>query len=381
MGFFYFMNGTTEKFRNRFQELIAPTDIQINGTRPWDIQVRDDRFYPRFWAGGTLAFGESYMDNWWSCGQLDELIHRILKAGIEDKIRNSPKYWWDSLRARLKNPQSGNGARQVVEIHYDLDNELYQKMLDQRMLYTCAYWEGAQTLEEAQEKKLDLICRKIGLEPGMAVLDLGCGWGGFAKFAAEKYRAHVTGVNLSKEQIELGQERCRGLPVELKFMDYREVEGRFDRVISIGIMEHVGSKNYKTYMDVVDRCLTPDGIAFIHTIGNNKSYSDVDPWFKKYIFPNSLIPALSQLSRAMEGRFVLEDLHNIGPHYDRTLTAWNDRFQRYWPELKERYSERFKRMWEYYLLASAGAFRARNLQVWQMVLTRIGRPRPPCRYS
>jgi cyclopropane-fatty-acyl-phospholipid synthase len=368
-----------DSHRNRFQELIAAGDIQINGARPWDIQIHDDRFYQRFWAGGSLALGESYMEGWWSCGQLDEFFHRVLMAGVEEKIRKSPKLWAGVIGAKLQNPQSVDGALQVVEQHYNLDNELYKGMLDKRMVYTCAYWQDAHTLEEAQEKKLELVCKKIGLESGMKVLDLGCGWGSFAKFAAEKYGAHVVGVNLSKEQLALGQELCRELPVELRLQDYREVKGRFDRVVSIGIMEHVGPKNYRDYMEVVDRCLTPDGIAFIHTIGNNRTFLNTDPWFEKYIFPNGSIPSLAQLSRAMEGRFVMEDLHNIGPHYDRTLMAWNDRFQDAWPRLKARYSDTFKRMWEYYLLASAGAFRARNLQVWQIVMTRVGTKQPQCR--
>jgi cyclopropane-fatty-acyl-phospholipid synthase len=369
------------KYQDQAQKLFSLGDVRIDGNRPWDIQVTDDRFYPRILAEGSLGLGESYMDAWWSCERLDEFFHRIIRAGSEHWIRKSAKFWWIVLNAIFQNRQSRDRVEKVVHLHYDLDNELYQKMLDQRMAYTCAYWEGANTLEEAQEKKLDLVCRKIGLQPGMKVLDLGCGWGSFAKFAAEKYCAQVVGVNLSKEQIALGQELCRGLPVELRTQDYREVEGKFDRVVSIGIMEHIGHKNHKTYMDVVDRCLAPDGIAFIHTIGNNKPYVHTDPWFHKYIFPNAVIPCLSQISRAMEGRFVVEDLHNIGPHYDRTLMAWNERFQTAWPELKKRYSDRFKRMWEYYLLCSAGSFRARNIQLWQIVMTRVGTPQPPCRFS
>jgi cyclopropane-fatty-acyl-phospholipid synthase len=254
-------------------------------------------------------------------------------------------------------------------------------MLDRRMLYTCAYWEGARNLEEAQENKLDLVCRKICLKKGMRVLDLGCGWGSFAKFAAEKYGVHVVGLNISREQIALAKKLCKGLPVEFRVKDYREADGKFDRVVSIGLMEHVGHKNHRSYMDVVDRCLKNDGVAFIHTIGNNQSYTDGDPWFQKHIFPNFVIPSLSQIFQAMEGKFIAEDLQNIGPHYDLTLIEWNRRFQKAWPRLKSKFSKRFKRMWEYYLLSSAGAFRARELQLWQIVMTRPGTAQPACRYS
>jgi len=248
------------------------------------------------------------------------------------------------------------------------------------MNYTCAYWkEGVTTLDEAQEAKLELVCQKIGLEPGMHVLDIGCGWGCFAKYAAEKYGVRVTGVTVSKEQVKLGMEMCKGLPVELKLQDYRDVTGVYDRVISIGVMEHVGYKNYRTYMEVADRTLKDDGIAFIHTIGGNISSTKANAWTTKYIFPNGMLPSIAQLSKAMEGIFVIEDLHNIGPHYDKTLMAWHANFEAAWPELKKKYDERFYRMWRYYLLSSAGGFRARQSQLWQFVMTRPGTPQPNCR--
>ena len=272
-------------------------------------------------------------------------------------------------------------AFEVGERHYDLGNDLYQAMLDKRMNYTCGYWKDAATLDEAQEAKLDLVCRKIGLQPGMRVLELGCGWGSFAKYAAEKYGAEVLGVTVSKEQVALGMEQCQGLPVELRLQDYREVEGTYDAVISIGVMEHVGYKNYRTYMQVVDRCLKEDGIAFVHTIGGNRSATSSDPWTNKYIFPNGMLPSIAQLGAAMEGLFVMEDWHNFGPHYDRTLMAWHANFEAAWPELKANYDERFYRMWRYYLLSCAGGFRSRNNQLWQIVMTRTGTPQPDCRVS
>ena len=265
--------------------------------------------------------------------------------------------------------------------HYDLGNDLYQRMLDKRLVYTCGYWKNADNLDDAQEAKLDLVCRKIGAKPGMKILELGCGWGSFAKFAAEKYGASVLGVTVSKEQVALGMELCKGLPVELRLQDYREVQGTFDAVISIGVMEHVGHKNYSTYMEVVNRCLKEDGIGFVHTIGGNKSITNGEPWTDKYIFPNGMLPSIAQLGTAMERHFVMEDWHNFGPYYDPTLMAWHANFEAAWPDLKEKYGDTFYRMWRYYLLSSAGGFRSRNQQLWQIVFTRLGTPQPDVRFS
>ena len=264
--------------------------------------------------------------------------------------------------------------------HYDPGNDLYTAMLDKRMAYTCGYWKTATNLDDAQEEKLDLVCRKIGARPGMRILELGCGWGSFAKYAAEKYGVSVLGLTVSKEQVALGMELCRGLPVELRLQDYRDATGEFDAVISIGVMEHVGYKNYRTYMEVVDRCLKPDGIAFVHTIGNNKTLTSGEPFNDKYIFPNGVLPSISKLSAAMEGLFVVEDWHNFGPYYDPTLLAWEGNFKAAWPDLKAKYSDTFYRMWRYYLLSSAGGFRSRLTQLWQVVFTRQGTPQPDCRF-
>jgi cyclopropane-fatty-acyl-phospholipid synthase len=174
---------------------------------------------------------------------------------------------------------------------------------------------------------------------------------------------------------------CEDLPVELRLQDYRLVEGKFDRVISIGIMEHVGYKNYSTYMQVVDRCLKEGGVAFIHTIGGNRSVSSSDDWMNKYIFPNGMLPSIAQLGKAMEGKFIMEDWHNFGPFYDKTLMAWHTNFEKAWPELSSKYGERFHRMWRYYLLSCAGGFRSRRMQLWQIVMTRIGTPQPDCRLN
>ena len=370
-----------EKSETIIRDLLNLVGIEVNGKNPWDLQVHDQRFYDRVLRGSSLGLGESYVEGWWESDSIDEFVSRALKADLDKKVKGDWKIALFVLRSRLINLQAPSRAFEVGEHHYDLGNDLYCAMLDRRLNYTCGYWKNAATLDEAQEAKLDLVCRKIGMKPGMSVLELGCGWGSFAKFAAEKYGARVLGVTVSKEQVALGMELCRGLPVELRLQDYREVQGKFDAVISIGVMEHVGYKNYRTYMQVVDRCLKDDGIAFIHTIGGNESTTIGETWSEKYIFPNSMLPSISQLGAAMENIFVMEDWHNIGPHYDKTLMAWHANFVAAWPGLKQKYGDRFYRMWRYYLLTSAGAFRSRNQQLWQIVLTRQGTPQPDCRFS
>ncbi|HEX9030167.1 MAG TPA: cyclopropane fatty acyl phospholipid synthase [Anaerolineales bacterium] len=363
------------------RDLLGTAGIEVNGRNPWDIQVHDPRFYDRVLREVQLGLGESYMDGWWDCESIDEFVTRALKANLEEIIKGSWKLKINIARAKFLNLQSRRKAFEVGEQHYDLGNDLYCAMLDKRLNYTCAYWKNASNLDEAQEAKLEMVCQKIGLKPGMHVLELGCGFGAFAKYAAERYGAEVLGLTVSKEQVALGTQLCKGLPVELRLQDYREVNGLYDAVVSIGIMEHVGYKNYRTYMQVASRCLKAGGTAFVHTIGGNKSSVIGDDFTTRYIFPNGMIPSITQLGKAMEGLFVMEDWHNIGPNYDPTLMAWHANFENAWPELKHQYDERFHRMWRYYLLSSAGGFRSRFEQLWQIVMTHPGTRQPDCRVS
>ena len=353
--------------------------ITINGDKPYDIKIRNDSFYQRLLADGALGLGESYMDKWWECDSVDELINKALRSRLSDYLKQNWELFWHYLKARILNLQAKSRAFQVGEIHYDLGNDLFKAMLDKKMIYTCGYWKTADNLDDAQVAKLELICRKIGLKPKMTLLDIGCGFGGFARYAAEEYGAHVTGITVSKQQARLAWDRCAGLPVEIRLEDYRQTTGRFDRVISVGTFEHMGYKNYRTYMQKVHDLLADDGIAFLHTIGGNQSKTTVNPWTTKYIFPNGMIPSISQIGKAMEGLFVMEDWHNFGEDYDKTIIAWHANIKKRWSELKNSYGERFCRMWEYYLLSSAGAFRSRTLQLWQIVMTKTGMPQPDCR--
>ena len=357
------------------EDLLARADIKINGSRPWDMQVHDDRLYDRVLGYGTLGFGEGYMDGWWDAEAIDQLICRILKFDLRSNLRVDFATIVTMARSRLLNLQRRK-VYEVGEKHYDIGNELYSAMLDKRMIYSCGYWKDAQNLDAAQEAKLDLICRKAGLKDGMRVLAIGSGWGGFLRFAAERYGVEGVGLTISKEQADYANANRGNLPVETRLQDYLSMDGKFDRIISVGMFEHVGVKNYRAYMEKVADLLNPDGLFVLHTIGGGLSQTHGDPWADKYIFPNGMLPSPLQLGKAIEGLFVMEDWHNFGAYYDPTLMAWLANFEAAWPELSSayggKYDERFHRMWRYYLASFAGAFRARIIQLWQVVLSPNG---------
>jgi cyclopropane-fatty-acyl-phospholipid synthase len=352
------------------EDLLALADVRINGPRPWDIQVRNPRLYRRVLAQWSLGLGEAYMDGDWDCEQLDELFHRLLRANLADRAsgRARLRLTWEALRHGALNLQSRRRAFEVGQRHYDAGNDVFECMLDSRMVYSCAYWQHAADLEQAQLDKLDMICRKLQLQPGQTLLDIGCGWGALARHAAERYGVQVTGITVSAQQLALARERCAGLPVRLALQDYRELDGRYDAVVSVGMFEHVGPKNYAVYFDTVRRVLDPGGLFLLHTIGVDATCPYTDPWIDRYIFPNGKLPSAVELTRALEGRLLIEDWHNFGPDYDRTLMAWHANFERAWPALSGRYPPRFQRMYRYYLLSCAGFFRSRQGQLWQLVL-------------
>jgi len=361
-----------KRYKVLVEKLLNYAGIEINGKNPWDIQVHDERFYKRSITEVELGFGESYMDGWWDCEKLDEMAFKIVRADLQQKVKHNYKVSLQLAGFWLINMQTRKRAVESVRRHYDLGNELFRNMLDKRMNYSSAYWKDAETLDEAQENKLDLICKKLYLEPGMRVLDIGCGWGAFGKFAAEKYGVEVVGLTLSKEQVKLGKQLCEGLPVEFRLMDYRTLNEKFDRIVSVGMVEHVGYKNYREYFRIANRCLKDDGLFLLHTIGEIRSLKSIDAWTHKYIFPNGMLPSIAQLSKAAEGLFVIEDLHNFGVDYGKTLMVWYKNFKNNWDKIKNNFDERFFRMWKYFLLPSAGSFRARHNQLWQIVLSKNG---------
>ncbi|MBD9477602.1 cyclopropane fatty acyl phospholipid synthase [Pseudoxanthomonas sp. PXM02] len=359
------------RFERRISDLLAEADVRIGGDRPWDIQVHDPRFHARVLGQGSLGLGESYMDGWWDAVSLDGLLFRLLAARVDERVHGAGELF-DALRARLTNLQSPRRSGEVGRRHYDLGNDLYAAMLGRRLVYSCAYWRDAADLDAAQEAKLDLVCRKLQLRPGMRVLDIGCGWGEALKFAVEHYGVSGVGITISKEQAGYARRLCDGLPVEVRLQDYRELDEPFDAAFSLGMFEHVGVKNYAAYFDVVRRCLPPEGLFLLHTIGGGRSVQRTDPWIARYIFPNSMLPSTAQIAQAIEGRFVLEDWHNFGADYDLTLQAWRSNVESAWDVLDPRYDERFRRMWRFYLSASMATFRSRRSQLWQLVLSPRG---------
>ncbi len=368
--------------RDRVVSLLREADIEVGGHRPWDLHVHDDRLFDRVFGGGSLAVGEAYMDGWWDAERLDECFVRVHRARLDRRLRTLPMLA-QMLVSRLFNAQSRSRSRRVAEQHYDLSTPLYEAMLGPTMQYTCAYYGPAGetcSLDEAQQAKLELVARKLHLEPGMTVLELGGGFGELARHLAAEHGCRVVSYNISREQVAFGRARCGDLPVEFRLADYRDAtddDTLYDRVISVGLMEHVGPDNYRGFFELAASRLAPGGLALVHTIGGRISKRATDPWIAKYIFPGGVIPSARQLTAAMEGLFVLEDWHNFGPDYDRTLMAWEANFLAAWPELRGdgNFDERFYRMWRYYLNSCAGAFRARTLNLWQLVLSRGDVPR------
>ncbi len=363
---------SSNKFEKTVREIFALAGIEINGSNPWDIQVHNKEFYKRALAKVELGIGESYMDGWWDCAQIDEMICKVIRAKLDEKAKRNFSITYHILLAKIINLQSYKRAFNIGEKHYDLGNDLFQNMLDKRMNYSCAYWENADSLDEAQENKLELICRKLNLKPGMRVLDIGCGWGAFGKYAVEKYDVTIVGITVSKEQVALGKQLCKGLPIEFRLQDYRDLNEKFDHIVSVGMIEHVGYKNYRTYFEVANKCLNDNGLFLLHTIGNKISEKAADAWMNKYIFPDGMLPSIAQLGKAIENLFIMEDWHNFGADYDKTLMSWFNNINSNRDKLKDKYSDRFYRMWKYYLLFLAGTFRARRNQLWQIVLSKNG---------
>jgi len=353
-------------------KLLSEAGIAFNGSSPWDIQVLHEDVYQQILSKGSLGLGESYIDGLWDAHSLDELFTRLIGFNIDKKVIGLARLrlWLEVFRHKFSNLQSAKRAFQVGEQHYDTGNDVFEAMLDPTMSYSCGYWQHASTLEQAQLDKLDMICRKLDLREGERVLEIGCGWGGLAAYAAENFGVEVVGITVSKQQQQLARQRCVGLPVTIELMDYRDLQGEYDKIVSVGMFEHVGTKNYVTYFDNAYRLLKQDGLFLLHTIGNHCTTKSVDPWIDKYIFPNGKLPSAREVTKVIENKFIIEDWHNFGQDYDKTLMAWMDNFDNAWPELKLSYDDRFYRMWKYYLLSCAGYFRCRKGQLWQLVLSK-----------
>ncbi len=365
----------------RISKLLEPADIRLvdprdPNARPWDVRIHNPNVYSKVLGYGSVGAGESYMSGDWDADDLPELFFRAIRFGVFDKIKYAGMLGY-ALQARLSNMQSGRRAFQVGESHYDLGNDFYKAWLDPWMMYTCGYTgHGAKTLDQAQEDKLQLSCEKLQLRPGQKLLEIGCGWGGFLKYAAERYGVSCVGITISREQADYAREWCKGLPVEIRVQDYRETTGSFDKIVSMGMLEHVGFKNYPTYMCKARSLIKDDGLFLLHCIGSRNTVWTGDAWFHKYIFRNGMLPSVAQLGKAMNNLFIMEDWHNFGADYPMTLRGWRENFVRVWPQLEAEYGHRaggmFYRMWIYYLASMEGAFRARQNQLWQMVFSPRG---------
>ncbi len=354
------------------ESFLDGTGIAINGNNPYDPKIHNENFYGRVLRHGSLGLGESYVDGWWDCDNLDQFFDKILRINIDSRATHN----WNVVSGFILNSMLNAGKKskafEIGKKHYDIGNDLYQAMLDKRLTYTCGYWKNAKNLDEAQEAKLDLVCRKIGLQHGQKILDIGSGWGSFIGYAAQKYGANALGITVSKEQKALADKLYQSLAVETRLQDNRDLSGKFSHVVSLGMFEHVGYKNYRTFMKIVFKVLEDNGLFLLHTIGSNFSQKEIDPWIAKYIFPNSMLPSVAQIGKSIEGLFVIEDWHNFGVDYDKTLMAWHENFENNWNKITSNYDEKFHRMWKYYLLSCAGAFRARKVQLWQIVLSKKG---------
>ena len=350
--------------------------IVVNGSNPWDIQVFDSRTFDLILTKWSLGLGEGYMHGYWDCHDLEEFLYRLLKDDHNERVHGIAKLSliYEILRAKVMNLQKKSRAFMVGESHYDVGQDIFSAMLDKDMNYSCGYWQYAQDLDKAQLDKMELICQKLKLDPGDHLLEIGCGWGGFARYAAQNYGVKVLGITISKEQFLIAKGRCQNIDVEIRLCDYRDLDGEFDKIVSIGMFEHVGEKNYEEYFGVASRLLKDDGIFLLHTIGSDVTTLRTDPWIEKYIFPNGKIPSVSEIGAAIEGRLILEDLHNLGPDYEVTLLAWHEKFIESWPKYADKYGPVFYRMWRYYLLGCAAYFKSKQGQLWQMVYTKRSFP-------
>lgn len=367
-----------EAAEETLQNILDIAGIKLNGQSPWDVHVLDNRALTMVLSQGSIGLGESYMKHWWDCDALDQFSYKVFRADLDVRIQANLRTLFLVLKSRLVNLQHAFFAKKVAHRHYNIGNELYTRMLGQSMAYSCGYWNNAVNLDDAQFAKYDLTCKKLQLNRGDKVLDIGCGWGGLAAHAALHYGCEVIALSNSRPQIEYARQHFGNLSIKFYKTDYRNVRDynetgtKFDKIVSIGFFEHVGYKNYQRFFKLVDEQLKDSGLFLLHTIGNNQTYFSTDPWINKYIFPHGMLPSMKQISTAVEKYFLMEDLHNFGPDYDKTLMAWHKNFVASWEEIKNSFDQTFYYMWRYYLLMCAGLFRARKAQLWQIVFSKPG---------
>jgi cyclopropane-fatty-acyl-phospholipid synthase len=364
-------------YKKAVERILSTVDVRIGGSRPFDMQVHSDLFYKRVLLEGSVGLGESYMDGLWDCADLEELVFRFVESGIERRFRLLPGFVTMNALGHLVNRQPRSLGERTSR-HYNTDNDLFASFLGKYKNYSCAFYEEGDDLDTAQLKKMDLICDELCLRPGENVLDIGGGWGEIAKHMASR-GCRITSINIADEQMRAAREHCKGASVDVVKCDYRDVAGTFDKIAIIAMMSHVGHKNHRPLFETVHRHLAPDGLVFVDTVGSAVSLQNGNPWIDKYIFPGIVFPSIQQISRAVEGLFVIEAVRNFGASYVKTLRAWNANLRRAWPRLSHRHDERTRRMFEFFFLTVAGFFRARDFQNWYVVLSPEGTTQPAMR--
>ena len=359
-----------------FKAYMSARGIQVNGPNDWDLQVHDDSWIREIELKGTLAIGDAYVSGLWDCKALDELVCRLFSNMKREMLFPSLQMLTVNLWNRLSNPQAGTRAKKVIDAHYEKYIDVIKYFIGPSLCYSCAWWEHSDNLADAQKAKMDLVCRKLQLAKSDRVLDIGCGYGALANHAAEYYGCHVTGITLSPRQAELATARFPSPLIEFRAMDWQSDEfmqlGEFDKIMSVGMFEHVGRKNYTIFFKRCSHLLRSHGLFLLHTIGRSVKAS-IDLWVDRYIFPGGSLPKLGDLDEVEAQNLILEDLQNIGAHYDMTLCAWQANLDHGQATGELDLDEKDLRFWRYYLLSFAGAFRVRKrLQVWQLLLAKSG---------
>ena len=383
------------EIRGGFLEIVCPEETYAFGEPEAALRamtvIHDERFFVRAVTGADVGIGESYMDGDWTTPDLVSLVRLAVRNLRTLDARHKILSGLRALAERARHSLRANtirGSQRNIHAHYDLGNDFYRLFLDESMTYSCAYFRAKDdSLEQAQRQKLDLICQKLQIEPGDRVLEIGCGWGGFAMHAARCYGAYVTAVTISPAQYQYVKEalsKAEVAPgcVRLVLEDYRRLEGHYDKIVSIEMFEAVGLPRYDHFFGACDRLLTPDGSMLLQTITMPEQqvtgYRKRVDWIQTYIFPGSELAALGEILRSLGRRTELALAHaeNLGGHYARTLALWRERFFRHLADAREMgFDERFQRMWDFYLGWCEGAFRERYINVAQLLLAKNGTPR------
>ena len=351
-------------------------NITINGNNPQDIIVTNNKFYNMALTNGELGVSESYMYGYWYSNDLYSTIYQLCSNyksisyydfNINDVL--------SILSRKIFNQQTISRALVDVQSHYDIGNDLYTRMLDKNMQYTCGFWQDTNDLDTAQLQKMKIIGQKLNLKPGDTLLDIGCGWGYLINYLSKEYNVKGLGITLSEEQLSYAKNEFKNNEnVDYKLMDYRNIPKnmKFNKIVSFGMLEHVGVKNYNDYFNIVYDHLENNGLALIHTIGRQSNITNAQAtsdFIDKYIFPGSYIPCWEELSPIVSRKFFIHDWHNFGQYYNKTLLAWHKIINSKWNEIPN-YNEEFKKMWNFYLISSAVSFELCHLKLWQILISK-----------